>query len=117
MILGRKKQAVLPENFEEHTLDAMNTGDVVYTTSWAMWVDHERRCWLHPKYPANLTPGGTAKMKVALREDGYHVWLTDYRYSPTSQPEFVSSADTQYLPVVELHQDNHDRVFPNGDPR
>jgi hypothetical protein len=107
MKIGRKKQAMLPASMEEFTLDSMDTGDVVYTVPWAMWVDQERRCWLHPKYTAHHSPGGTVQMRVQLQEDGYHVWLVnDHRYSPSGRPGFMSPTNTEYLPVAELHEED-----------
>jgi hypothetical protein len=43
-------------------------------------------------------------MRVELRQDGYHVWPPrGERYQPQSEPGYVSPRDTQYLPVVEIH--------------
>jgi hypothetical protein len=99
----RNKPATLPENLEEATVDSMVTGQVAYMVPWGMWVDSERHCWLHPKYPIRTQPGGTAAMRIELREDGFHVWPTAHRYSPSSEPGFVSPTDTEYVPVVQLH--------------
>src|SRR6266508_1609463 len=81
-----RKQASLPESMEEDTLDSMMTGEVAYTVPWAMWVDDQRQCWLHPKYPTHRHAHGTASMRVELRRDGYHVWPRGERYQPTSEP-------------------------------
>jgi len=92
------------QDMEECTLDSMSTGDVVFTVPWAMLVDSNGRCWLHPKYTAHTQPVGTVQMRVKLQEDGYHVWRVDgYRYSPIHSLGFASPADNKYLPVVELH--------------
>lgn len=99
------KQAILPEDMEEVTIDSMSTGDSGYAVPWAMWVDTERNCWLHPKYTIQRAPGGTVQMLVTLRKDGYHVTPPrGERYQPASVPGYASPADTAWLPVVELHR-------------
>ena len=104
MSTTRNKQATLPENLQEATVDSMMTGQVAYMVPWGMWVDNERACWLHPKYTIYAQPGGTVVMRVELRQDGYHVWPTsDHKYSPTQEPGYASPSDTQYIPVAQLH--------------
>lgn len=98
-------QAVLPEDMEEDTVASMLTGESAYMVPWGMWVDNERHCWLHPGYTTHKRPGGTVEMRVELREDGYHVWpVRGHKYQPTEAPGYASPADTQYIPVVELHR-------------
>lgn len=101
---GGARHAVLPENMEESRIVGMCPGDTRWTLPWAMWVDRDRRCWLHPEYPADLNPGGTVSMRIELHPDGYHVWPpADQRYSLQDEPGYVSPADTEYLPVAMLH--------------
>jgi hypothetical protein len=96
--------AILPEGLEEHSLDSMQTGEIAYTLPWGMWVDAERRCWLHPKYPAETSPHGTVRMRVELHGNGYHVWPpSGESWQPQHEPGYVSPRDTVYLPVAELH--------------
>lgn len=105
-LLPIRRQAILPPQAEEPTIDQMKVGEVCYTLPWGMWVDSNRLCWLHPKYPAENRPGGTVEMRVELRKDGFHVWVPKGRsWKPSSKPGFVSPADTKYLPVVELHME------------
>ena len=100
-----RRQATLPEDLEESTIDSMTTGETAYTLPWGMWVDSDRNCWLHPKYSITPQVLGTSSMRIELREDGYHVWPPPGEtWSPTAQPGYMSPADTQYLPVVRLHR-------------
>lgn len=97
--------AILPEDRESPTLGTMARGERAYTTPWAMWVDSERRCWLHPGYPAESRPHGTVSMRVDFAYDGYHVWMpAGETWSPVERPGYASPADTEYLPVVALHR-------------
>jgi hypothetical protein len=104
-IFSRTRHAILPEDYEEATIDSMVTGERGYTVPWAMWVDADRNCWLHPKYTIHADTCGTVQMRVELREDGYHVWLVPgEKYQPRASPGYCSPEDTEYLPVVELHR-------------
>ena len=104
MLARRTRQASLPENLEEATIDSMTTGQSAYTLPWGMWVDTERHCWLHPKYPISDKPHGTREMRIELKEDGYHVWTPPGEtWSPQREPGFISPADTQYIPVAVLY--------------
>lgn len=101
----RNRQAKLPEDLEGDTIGSMVTGEVGYTNPWAMWVDTERNCWLHPEHVLRSHPQGNVKMKVELREDGYHVWTPPgMTWSVQAEPGYQSPRDIQYLPVVELHR-------------
>lgn len=98
-----RRQAILPESYDEPTLDTMSTGERVYTTPWGMWVDRERKCWLHPKYIAEKSLMGTVCMRVEKRRDGYHVWPPrDEKWTP-GPPGYASPVDTEWIPVVKLH--------------
>jgi hypothetical protein len=100
-------QAVLPEHLEDPTIDNMTVGQVAYTMSWAMSVDSARRCWLNPRYPAFPEPGGTVKMRLQRRDDGFHVWIP--QGETWSVPEgYADSTRGDYLPVVKLHFDPDD---------
>jgi hypothetical protein len=101
------RQAKLPSRLEAtNAIDQMALGDVGYTPPWGMWVDNDRNCWLHPKYSLAEQPQGTSEMRVELREDGYHVWAPTGKTWPlVDKPGFASSEDTEYIPVVMLHQD------------
>jgi hypothetical protein len=97
--------AILPEDFEQDTIDAMMTGDGGYTVPWAMWVDDKRQCWLHPKYTIQAHTGGTVQMRVERRDDGYHVWLVPgEKYTPSVEHGYVSPRDLEFIPVVEAHR-------------
>lgn len=100
---------MLPENLEEAAIELMAVGESGWAVPWAMWVDGARQCWLHPKYTVTERPGGTGVMLVELRADGYHVWPpAGYRWSPQSEPGYVSPHDTQYIPVAKLHAGGED---------
>lgn len=101
------EQAILPESMEGNTLGTMMVGDCYYTTPWAMRVDRNRRCWLHPSYPAELEANGTVRMLVALQEDGYHVYPpADYKYLLTGEDTFYGDECLNFIPVVKLHTKN-----------
>lgn len=98
------RQATLPEKLEGHTVDKMTVGEVGYTLPWGMWVDENRNCWLHPKYSVESAPHGTLEMKVARLDDGYHVWAPPGKtWVAQSEPSYASPADTQFIPVADLH--------------
>lgn len=97
---------ILPESLESQTIARMTTGRTAYTVAWAMWVDTNRNCWLHPTYDVQSAPFGNFRMRIELREDGYHVWAPPGEtWSPQSQPGYAASGDVEYLPVAELHED------------
>lgn len=104
-LFGNPTQAILPEGCEEYTISSMSTGEKGYTVPWAMWVDSERKCWLHPHYTISGHPGGTVQMKVQKRSDGYHVWLVDgERYSISRNgPSYVGQEGAEWIPVMGLH--------------
>jgi hypothetical protein len=82
----------------------MTIGEVGYTTPWGMWVDDDRNCWLHPKYSVEPAPQGTLEMRIQLLDDGFHVWVPPGKtWVPQSEPSYASPADTQFIPVAELH--------------
>lgn len=102
---GKRRQASLPEDLEEETIDNMVTGQVAYIVPWGMWVDSERHCWLHPKYTVFDVPKGTVQMRVELSEDGYHVWPpVGYTWQPSAEPGYMSPSNTEYIPVAQLHR-------------
>lgn len=69
-----------------------------------MWVDAQRRCWLHPDYTVSELPWGMANMRIERHADGYHVWAPPgATWNPQEKPSYHSPADTEYIPVVELH--------------
>jgi hypothetical protein len=94
-------QAILPEHLEEYTVESMMTGESAFTVPWAMWVDRDRRCWLHPGYRVSSQPGGTVRMLVERRDDGYHVFPPfGERYKPSQAPGFVGGDGVEFIPVV-----------------
>lgn len=102
--MDQGRQQILPENREGPTVSAMAIGGVGYTMKWAMWVDAERRCWLHPGYRVVESPAGTADMRVLRDVDGYHVWApAGATWNPQKAPTYASPADTEYIPVAEVH--------------
>ena len=91
-------QATLPDGLGQPTLADLTIGQTAYTVPWAMWADEERSLWLTPSFPAHDQPGGTVRMRVDLRSDGYHVWLPAGQfYKPEGKAEKGS------IPVAELH--------------
>lgn len=104
------KQASLPESLlAKNNIEKMKPGDVGYTMHWAMWVDSDMRCWLHPTYPFYSQPAGTASMLVMRGLDGtYEVKIQHGEtYTPSTQPGYASPADTQYIPVAKVHGPHH----------
>lgn len=101
----KRANAVLPEDMERATIGTMMTGDRRYVVPWAMWVDAERSCWLHPDYDTHDRCGGTVQMRVELREDGYHVWpVAGHGYRPQSGPGYFGGDAIEYLSAAELHR-------------
>lgn len=106
--MNATRQAFLPETLEPATpqIATMVVGDSGYTTPWAMWVDSDRLCWLHPRYDLHQQPGGTVKMRVERRSDGWHVWPPrGETWRPTDHHGFHGDSDPEFVPVVELHQE------------
>lgn len=96
--------AILPKDFEEHTVEFMAVGETAWIVPWGMWVDRERRCWLNPDYATKATAAGTVQMRIEHRVEGFHVWLVaDHRYILKSRPSYNSGEDVVYLPVIALH--------------
>jgi hypothetical protein len=94
---------MLPEDREANSIRTMMIGEDGYTYPWAMWADSDRRLWLYPDYPVHSTPAGTLRMRVELREDGWHVWPPEGKaYAPQSEPGYVSPRYTEYLPVAGM---------------
>ncbi len=95
---------LLPEDRETPTLDQLAPGESTYTTPWAMWVDLDRKGWLHPGYKAHPVPGGTVQMKVTRTKDRYTVDLTQckgYDWKPTSDPCYAGPHG-EWIPVAEM---------------
>lgn len=105
LVPWRQPTAKLPEILlDKEDLEHMKVGETAYTTPWAMWVDADMNCWLHPHYPAGSNPRGTVRMRVTLRRGGYHVWpARDERYRPSDSQPYVGGEDVQWLPVAALH--------------
>jgi len=96
--------AILPENLEGLTIDSIVVGDSGFIVPWGMWVDTQRHCWLHPKYPIHTSACGTTRMRIELRQDGFHVWPPeDETWQPQAEPVYVSPLDNEYLSVAKLH--------------
>jgi hypothetical protein len=95
------RNATLPPDMEEPTIDTMRVGHTAYVGAYAMWVDDpQRRLWLHAKHTVSKTPDGARDMRVERRADGYHVWTPDdAKYMPT-QPVCVQ----KWIAVVGLHR-------------
>jgi hypothetical protein len=90
-------QARLPAAIREATVATMEPGRPYWTVPWAMLADEDGRLWLRPGYTAWDRPGGTARMRMELREDGYHVWPVP---GETYTPEALGSQ--QFMPVAVL---------------
>ncbi len=104
MTQEEKRHQILPDRREDPKISDMIVGESAYTVKWGMWVDHGRRCWLHPDYTVQASPFGTANMRIELRENGYHVWAPPgATWEPREKPGYYSPADTKYIPVLELH--------------
>lgn len=97
--------AIQPEYLEGPSVASMAVGEIAYTTPWGMWVDAERRCWLHPGYPAQHFPSGTVSMRIERRDDGWHVWPPKGEtWTPRNQSGYAGADSvTEWVPVVALH--------------
>lgn len=99
-------QATLPERLEARNLiRQMQPGEQGFTQAWAMWVDLDMRCWLHPEYTIAARRAGTADLLIRRTRNGnYEVdtGATQHQWIPTANPGFMSSADTAYIPVSKV---------------
>jgi hypothetical protein len=85
------------------TLANMRVGQTCFTLPWAMWVDLDMECWLHPDYPAHDVSYGSARMLVRHQADGYHVCPpSGAAYRPSEIHGYASEDDTRWLPVVSV---------------
>ena len=100
-----RQHAILPESLEPATIAGMLIDETTYTVPWGMWVDSERRCWLHPDYHITSRPFGTSEMMIQRHEDGFEVWVpAGWRgWSPEDQPSYVGGEGKSWLPVVTLN--------------
>jgi hypothetical protein len=99
-------QARLPRELEENkpTIARMAFGQSAYTVPWAMWADQDRLLWLHPDYEVHARTGGTVKMRIELREDGYHVWAPKSEsWKPQGKSGYVGELSQPFIPVAALH--------------
>jgi hypothetical protein len=88
-------QARLPAASRECTIATMEPGRTYWTVPWAMQADEDGRMWLRPGYTAWKCPGGTAAMRIELREDGHHVWPVrhhGYTLEPLGTQQFIPVA-------------------------
>lgn len=100
------RHAFLPESLEpdQPTIGTMVIGDSGWVTPWGMWVDVDRRCWLHPGYELHANQHGTVTMQVARREDGWHVWAPrGERWRPQNTHGYHAFAG-EFVPVAEIHE-------------
>jgi len=100
------QQALLPPDLSELTLADLEVGDSAWTVPWAMWVDRDRKCWLHPDSAAHERGGGTAQMLVARTEKGYGIGLLpdcDHKWLPSDEPATRVFAPA-WIPVVEIYR-------------
>jgi hypothetical protein len=103
-IFKQARIARLPEHMDEPTLAGLLPGESCWTVPWAMWVDGDRCCWLHPGYLRHAHSGGTVQMRVQRIGDEYHVWPpADQRYSLQGHHGYISPDDTPWIPVAEIH--------------
>ncbi|HVS78831.1 MAG TPA: hypothetical protein VHD84_00880 [Candidatus Saccharimonadales bacterium] len=102
-------QAKLPNEFNESLIGNKQVGFVGYTVPWAMQVGDDDLCWLRAHMPAYRRSGGTVKMKVELREDGWHVWPPEGEtWRPwdwlNEEPRgAIRFNDQGLVPVSEIH--------------
>lgn len=94
--------AKLPDtHFELNTLAQMPVGGSGYTVPWAMAVfSGSNDCYLNGSYTFHEQPGGTVRMHVERRRDGYYVKLVrDHKYQPVDRIPWVGAADNNLIPV------------------
>lgn len=99
-----KRQAKLPKRLIKPSVKDMQVGQHAFITPWGMWVDDQKRCWLHPDYTIHDSEGGTVTLRIERRADGFHVHAPrGYAWPLEKGPGYASPADTQYIPVKKLH--------------
>jgi hypothetical protein len=83
------------------TLKDLPVGSSGYTVPWALWVDPERRTWLHPDYPVYEEPQGHAAMWVAHTPEGYAAIPPEYYdWKRNEAHGAVPPPAMQFLPVT-----------------
>lgn len=97
------KQATLPAELYENTIENMEPGSSGWTVPWAMHVDEEGYLWLNSKFTVDSQPGGTVTMLVKRTQDGYEVEMGSYfgrgyRWSPGTQ--YVGGSNS--VPVTKF---------------
>lgn len=109
------QHAVLPEKLQRSRVSDLAIGEAAYIVRLGMWVDEERRCWLHPDFTVMRSAVGTSDLRVERRGDGYHVWMPDDAgWKPADKPSYTGSGDTTYIPVVEFHDARRAKVAPEA---
>lgn len=86
------RHATLPAALRETTIATMEPGRPYYAVPWAMQAGEDGRMWLRAGYTASARRGGTVRMRVERRPDGYHVWpVPGEEYAPgvTDGHQFV----------------------------
>lgn len=63
-------QALLPEAMEESTLAGLLPGESTWAAVGAMWVDGQRRCWLHAFYARETRSELFPQILISREEDG-----------------------------------------------
>jgi hypothetical protein len=92
---AREAGAVRRRRREAARIITMDAGRPYYTVPWAMRADEDGGLWLAPDYTVWGRPGGTASMRIELREDGYHVW-------PVRREEYPPAGDAPEKSLVPV---------------
>jgi len=95
---------MLPESFEENTIEQMLPGDRGYTVPWAMFPDQNRVLWINGHYTIDSEPFGTGHMLIERTKTGVIVYqntIGDHKYQIPSGETSWSKSDYK-LPVEQL---------------
>lgn len=75
---------LLPETYEEDTIERMLPRETGYTLPWAMWADSNRVLWINGNYPIYKEPFGTSHMLIQRTPTGvivYQATIKDHKYN------------------------------------
>jgi hypothetical protein len=103
------KQAKLPRGRGIKLIKDMVVGETCWASPGCVEVDQERNLWLSAFAKAYESPARTYTVRVARRDDGYHVrppademWSV-MRGDALKNPQQALFGQPCYVPVAELH--------------
>lgn len=100
-MFGRNKQATLPPELEEQLIKDMIDGQSCYVVPWSITPDTDGKLWLDTKHRTHKMCGGTAEMKITLKDGKYICDVRECRNYRWGRSGAVIDPD-RYTPVSKL---------------